>query len=177
MPAENILVTFWSRTGKTEKLALGAALGAVQARAKIRLRWLRERVEDAELDSIPEWRVNRERMGKEYIEPREDDFAWPDGIVIAIPASLSAVPTELKRFLHALATARSNGKLRSQAAAMIISGGTACDDDHSAAAFLSAALSDLHFTTVLSEPAPCVDALEAARLQGRRLVESLPKPR
>jgi hypothetical protein len=37
----NVLVTFWSRTGVTEKLALAAALGAVQAKANIRLRWLR----------------------------------------------------------------------------------------------------------------------------------------
>jgi multimeric flavodoxin WrbA len=171
MPAENILVTFWSRTGKTEKLALGAALGAVQARAKIRLRWLRERVEDGALDSIPEWRVNRERMGEEYIQPREDDFAWADGMVIAIPASLSLAATELKMYLHALATARSNGKLRSKAAAVIVSGSTACEDNHSAAAALSAALSDLDMSTVPSEPGPCVDAIETARLQGRRLVE------
>ena len=173
MPAENILVTFWSRTGKTEKLALAAALGAVQAKARIRLRWLREGVEDAELDSVPEWRVHRERMGKEYIEPREDDFAWADGIVIAIPARLSPAATELRRYLHALAAARSNGKLRSKAAAVIISGRTASDRDHSAAAFLSAALSDLHLTTVPSEPGPCVDAVETGRLQGRRLVEFL----
>lgn len=174
MPAANILVTFWSRTGKTEKLALGAALGAVQAKARIRLRWLREGIEDSQLDSIPEWRVNRERMNKEYIEPREDDFAWADGMVIAIPASLSRAATELRRYLDALATARSNGNLRSKAAAVIVSGCTACDDDHSAAAFLSAVLSDLHLPAVPCEPGPCVDAVETARLQGRRLVEFLP---
>jgi multimeric flavodoxin WrbA len=174
MPAENILVTFWSRTGKTEKLALRAALGAVQAKAKIRLRWLREVVEDSELDSIPEWRVNRERMSKEYIEPRENDFAWADGMVIAIPAGLSLAATELKMYLNAFATARSSGKLRSRAAAVIVSGRTASDDDHSAAALLSAVLSDLRLTTVPAEPALCVDAVETARLQGRRLVEFLP---
>ena len=38
----NVLVVFWSRTGVTEKLALAAALGAVQANANIRFRWLRE---------------------------------------------------------------------------------------------------------------------------------------
>lgn len=173
MPGENILVTFWSRTGKTEKLALGAALGAVQAEAKIRLRWLRESVEDPELDSIPEWRMNRERMGKEYIEPREDDFGWADGMVIALPASLSLAATELKTHFHGLAAARSNGKLRSKAAAVIISGSTACDGNHSAAAALSAALSDLYLAIVPSEPGPCVDAIETARLQGRRLVEFL----
>ena len=174
MPAENILVTFWSRTGKTEKLALGAALGAVQAKARIRLRWLREGVEDRELDSIPEWRVNRERMGKEYIEPREDDFAWADGMVIAIPARLNPATTELKKYLHALASARTNGKLRSKAAVVIVSGSTPCDGDHSAADFLSTALSELCLTTVPSEPGPSVDAVETARRQGRRLVEFLP---
>lgn len=173
MPAENILVTFWSRTGKTERLALGAALGAVQAKAKIRLRWLREGVEDSALDSIPEWRVNRERMGKEYIEPREDDFAWADGMVIAIPASLSLAATELKMYLHALATARSNGKLRMTAAAVIVAGCTARNADHSPGAFLSAVLSDLHLTTVPSEPGARVEAMETALLRGRCLVEFL----
>ena len=173
MPAENILVAFWSRTGNTERLALGAALGAVQAKAKIRLRWLREGVEDTELDSIPEWRVNRERMSKEYIEPRDDDFTWADGLVIAIPATLRLDADEVRKYLDALAASRTTGKLRSKAAALIVSGCTARDDDHSPAAFLSGVFSDLSLTTVPSEPGPCVDAVETARLQGRRLVESL----
>ena len=42
----NVLVVFCSRTGRTEKLALAAAVGAVQARANIRLRWLREAADD-----------------------------------------------------------------------------------------------------------------------------------
>ena len=174
MPAENILVTFWSRMGKTERLALGAALGAVQAKAKIRLRWLREVVEDSELDSTPEWRVNRDRMSKEYVEPRENDFAWADGMVIAFPASLNLAATELKMYLNALAAARNNGTLRSKAAVVIVSGSTACADNRSAAAALSAVLSELDIPTVPSQPDPCVDAAETARLQGRRLVEFLP---
>jgi hypothetical protein len=112
----NILVTFWSRTGVTERLALAAALGAVQAKAKIRLRWLRETVDDRELGSIPEWRENRERMGKEYVAPREADVPWADGLIVAIPSSLSPDAPELKTYLDTLAAAHREGKLRSKAA-------------------------------------------------------------
>ena len=63
----NTLVTFSSRTGSTETLALAAALGAVQARSLIRLRWLRENVDDETVNQVAEWRANRDRMAREYI--------------------------------------------------------------------------------------------------------------
>src|ERR1700689_3202389 len=95
----NTLVTFSSRTGSTEKLALAAALGAVQARSYIRLRWLRENVEDEMVDRVPEWRANRARMAKEYIAPREVDFLWADVLMIGMPARDGVTSPEWRIYL------------------------------------------------------------------------------
>ena len=98
----NTLVTFSSRTGATERLALAAALGAVQARALIRLRWLRENVDDPTIDGLPEWRENRVRMAREYIAPREIDFLWADVLVLAMPARDGDSSPEWKTYLDGL---------------------------------------------------------------------------
>ena len=79
MPASNVLVVFWSRFGSTEKLALAAAVGAVQGRANIRLRWLREESWDP---AVPGWRESRERMEAEYIQPRVIDIEWANAVVL-----------------------------------------------------------------------------------------------
>jgi len=176
MPGVNILVTFWSRTGRTEKLALAAALGAVQAKANIRLRWLRETLDDRELDSVPEWQENRKRMSRDYVAPREDDYPWADGMLIAIPASLSPAASEFKTYLHGLAAAYRNGKLRAKAARLIVSSPTPSEGnnferDNTAASALIDLLSGLSVTAVPPESGPSVDPVELARLEGRQLAE------
>jgi NAD(P)H dehydrogenase (quinone) len=108
----NTLVTFSSRAGATEKLALAAALGAVQARANIRLRWLRENVEDRSIDSVPGWRENRARMTKEYIAPREIDFLWADVLLLGMPARDGESSPEWKTYLDGLMALQPAGKLR-----------------------------------------------------------------
>jgi hypothetical protein len=72
----NVLVIFSSCTGATERLALAAAVGAVQARANIRLRRLPD-----------ESSVNGEeliRMRREYVPPTKPDAAWADAVIIAM---------------------------------------------------------------------------------------------
>jgi hypothetical protein len=110
----NTLVTFSSRTGVTERLALAAALGAVQARALIRLRWLRENVDDQTVAGVPEWKENRDRMAREYIAPREIDFLWADVLVLGMPARDSS--PELNAYLDGLKVLQSAGKLKGKVA-------------------------------------------------------------
>jgi multimeric flavodoxin WrbA len=85
MANANVLVVFWSRWGETERLALAAAEGAVQGRANIRLRWLREEAPAEQVHSDPAWEQNRARMEKEYIAPRAVDVEWATGVVLATP--------------------------------------------------------------------------------------------
>ena len=119
----NTVVTFSSRTGETERLALAAALGAVQARSLIRLRWLREDVDDAMIGSVPEWRENRARMAKEYIAPREIDFLWADVLVLGLPARDGVSSPELKTYLDALMPLQAGGKLHGKVGTAFSAGG------------------------------------------------------
>ena len=80
MAPTRVLITFHSRTGETEKLAGAAALGAVQARALVRLR----RVPDA--DASADDARNRDavaRMRREYALPARSDVEWADAMVLA----------------------------------------------------------------------------------------------
>jgi NAD(P)H dehydrogenase (quinone) len=155
----NVLVVFYSRTGRTERLALAAAVGAVQARANIRLRWLREAADDQTIEAVPGWKENRERMEKEYIAPREVDAAWADALILGT----CGVPPELKDYLGSLDVLRSEGKLGDKI-------GTAFSSLSNAdCAPLSASLLQLGLIMVPS--GSNADAIENARLQGRRVTE------
>jgi len=73
----NVLVIFYSCCGETEKLALAAAVGAVQARANIRLRRLTDSGEQ-----IVECQDALARMRREYVPPTAADTAWADAVII-----------------------------------------------------------------------------------------------
>ncbi|MGA2211803.1 MAG: NAD(P)H dehydrogenase [Bryobacteraceae bacterium] len=155
----NVLVVFASRTGGTEHLALAAGLGAVQAKANIRLRWLREAIEGQAIKSVPGWKENRERMEKEYIAPRTVDSEWADAIVIAA----SGASPEFSDYLATLQALSSQGKLAGKIAAAFSS------RSHADSASILAALAQLDFILVPSGSQPM--ALEKARRQGRRVTE------
>jgi hypothetical protein len=71
----NVLVIFYSTSGATEKLALAAAVGAVQARANIRMRRLTDSGEESQECA---------RMRREYIPPAESDAVWADAVIIGL---------------------------------------------------------------------------------------------
>ena len=95
----NVLVVFYSRYGKTEKIALAAGIGAVQARANIRLRRLPDLADPATIESDAAWKENLERMKMDYIAPREIDTEWADVLLLAAPAdSIGEMQNFLKSF-------------------------------------------------------------------------------
>jgi NAD(P)H dehydrogenase (quinone) len=167
----NTLVTFSSRTGSTERLALAAALGAVQARANIRLRWLRENVDDQTVDRVSGWRENRDRMAKEYIAPREVDFLWADVLVIGIPARDGVSSPELKTYLDGLKALQSAGKLSGKVGTAFTAESTGTGRGDSALVSLCSVLAGLDLILVPPDPAATGNAVESARLHGRRLTE------
>jgi hypothetical protein len=80
----NVLVVFPTRGEWIERLALAAAVGAVQGRANIRLRCL-----EAAAD-------------KEFIAPRDADADWADAIL-----AVMAGPTDpLKQYIDSLGAGR-----------------------------------------------------------------------
>ena len=98
----NVLVVFYSRFGATERLALSAAVGAVQGRANIRLRRLADAADENTIAGVPGWRENRDRMNREYVTPREADVGWADAILLGIPSGSAeaALWSEWLRTLH-----------------------------------------------------------------------------
>jgi hypothetical protein len=95
----NALVVFYSRHGETERLALAAGVGAVQARANIRLRRLKDLADAATIASDPRWTENLQRMLPDYIAPREIDAEWAD---LILTASCPASPAEMDQYLKSL---------------------------------------------------------------------------
>jgi hypothetical protein len=77
----NVLVVFLSRGESMERLALAAAVGAVQGRGNIRLRCLR----DADVDT-------------EFVAPRPSDAEWADAILAGMPVEPGDAPDALPRF-------------------------------------------------------------------------------
>ena len=82
----NVLVIFYSCSGRTEKLALAAAVGAVQARANIRMRRLTDSGEQ-----IPECNEALARMRKEYVPPAPTDAVWADAVIIGMNGTIAGV--------------------------------------------------------------------------------------
>jgi NAD(P)H dehydrogenase (quinone) len=90
MPVDdvNVLVTFYSRGGETERLAVLMAEGAVQAGARIRLRRARDVASEETIAQDPAWLAARNRMHQEYAAPRVADADWADLLCFGTPAGL-----------------------------------------------------------------------------------------
>ena len=147
-PDVNVLITFYCLDGATEKLALAAAVGAVQGRAAIRLR---------RLNPQPGESITEERLNREYVAPKEADARWADAIVLGTPAGLSASSPVLNEYFGLLRNAEVRGKL----GATIVAG--------AAPEALQRAMTGLGFHVVPLERA--VDSVDGARLLGRRVAE------
>jgi hypothetical protein len=148
----NVVIIFYSRTGTTEKIALAAAVGAVEGRANIRLRRIAETAHSETIAATPEWKENHDRMSWEYIAPREADTQWAEGLVLVIPGWMNASTAEVQSCLSLCAA--TGGKV---AVALGPSG-------------LREALAAAGFTVY---PTPeSEDALECGRLSGLRVAEA-----
>jgi NAD(P)H dehydrogenase (quinone) len=105
----NALVVFYSRYGTTEKLALAAGLGAIQADANIRLRRVADRADAAAIAADANWKQNLDRMNRDYVVPRPADPVWADVIILATPAESS---NEVEAYVASLPSMGSmSGKL------------------------------------------------------------------
>jgi len=107
LPPINVMVVFYSRYGETERLALAAGVGAVQARANIRLRRLKDLAGAEIIARDPRWAENLARMTPEYIAPREIDAEWADVILLA---SCPDSPGEAEQYLQALQAKPKEGR-------------------------------------------------------------------
>jgi flavodoxin len=117
-----VLVTFYSRSGATEALAHAAAVGAVQARAGIRLRRMPDADEHAVLERLSESRDSLRRMHREYVGPREADVLAVDALIVGSPADIDTGSPEWASYVELLERLKADGKLSGKVAAAIETG-------------------------------------------------------
>lgn len=162
-----VLVVFSSRTGTTEKLALASGVGAVQARARIRLRRL---AEDERSDPGESAGAEEARMSREYVSPTEADLEWADALALcpSFPPGDSTPGLEWREFFAVLSRMGRAGRLDGKIAAVVagLSGQDLSDSSRAQNGLGAALLSGL----VVLPPAPAgEDPVVAAGVQGRRL--------
>jgi hypothetical protein len=153
----NVLIVFYSRYGKAEKLALAAGLGAIQTKANIRLRRVTDLASHETIEADPAWKQNLTRMNMDYVAPRPADPTWADVIILATPGDSTS---ELERYV---ATLRSIGSMDGKIAAPLAGG------NHESALkpiYAAAACAGL---IVAPTSAPSGDAVASARAYGRRV--------
>jgi NAD(P)H dehydrogenase (quinone) len=155
----NVLVVFYSKHGTTEKLALAAGLGAIQARANIRLRRVADLADRQTIEASPEWRDNVDRMNRDYVAPRPADPLWADVIVLATPERSCA---EIEQYCGVLGTDRG---LTGKIAAPLIAGG---DVSALRPVYAAAACAGL---IVAPPPAASGDPLAAAKTFGQQVTK------
>jgi len=125
MSPVTVLITFYSCCGETEKLALAAAVGAVQARAHIRLRRLPDGGAAESMNATEDCIATLQRMHKEYVPPTESDFASADALIFAASARTGLAPPEWSRCFGMLEKLHAEGKLEGKVAATLSLGSDA----------------------------------------------------
>jgi hypothetical protein len=145
----NAVVIFYSRDGHTESLALAAGVGAIQARATVRLRKILE-IGDAQTTE------------SEYIAPRQIDRDWADILVLAIP---SDAPDEINRYLGSLKGL--SGKIAAPFTSRSITHG----EKDPALLALYAAAAQAGLMVVPAPPETAADPIQAVRAHARRVAE------
>ena len=120
MSEVNVLVVFYSRRGDTEKLATAAGVGAIQARANLRLRRLKDLADAETIARDPVWTMEIARMNMDYIAPREIDAQWADVILVASPVDAGA---EMTQYLAAMRASHGKPVVTITAAASAVAQG------------------------------------------------------
>jgi len=153
----NVLVVFYSRYGTAEQLGLAAGVGAIQARANIRLRRVADLADPKTIEATPAWQENLDRMNRDYVVPRPADPVWADVIVLATPADTCA---EIEGYCSSL---RSLGTMAGKLAAPLAA---ASDESALRPIYAAAACAGM---IVAPAQIDSTDPITAAREYGRRV--------
>jgi NAD(P)H dehydrogenase (quinone) len=159
MTEVNVLVVFYSRYGTAEKLALAAGVGAIQARANIRLRRVADLAARETIDASAAWKENLERMNRDYVTPRPADPEWANVIILSTP---SDSPRELEQYIDSLTAV---GSIARKIAAPLAPGNNA---SALKPIYAAAACAGLIVAPAPTEPG---DEIARARAYGQRVAQ------
>lgn len=186
----NIAVVYYSATGNIAELAHAMGRGAADAGAEVRVRRVAETAPDEAIDQNPRWRAFVDEGADPLVTL--DDLSWATGLAFGSPTRFGGPASQLKAFLDTTGGLWFQGAL----AAKVCTGFTSASTLHGGLESTILALNnhfyhwgslvmplgyhEQHVAKVTGNPygaswvsrkgaSPDADALEAARLQGRRL--------
>jgi hypothetical protein len=159
-----VVVAFSSRGGATETRALAAAVGAVNARALIRMR----RMPDVEGGAAGGESAELLRMRKEYVPPTEADIVGAEALVVAVPRRAGVDSTAWAPLATILRALADQGKLHGKVASVVAGGDPAHDAEF--ATFLLA-LGFVLVPPAASQPSSVDDHLALIQAHGRRVAD------
>jgi len=107
-----VLVVFACQSGEIEKMALSAAVGAVQARALIRLRRLPDTDNGEPTETL-------KRMRREYVPPAEADVLGANALILAANKESGESSQQWRSFLDLLGKLGAEGRLTGKVAAAV----------------------------------------------------------
>jgi NAD(P)H dehydrogenase (quinone) len=189
-----VSVIYYSSTGGVHRLAEAVAQGATAAGADVRLRRTAELAPDSAIDANPRWREHVDMVAHEIPEATLDDLEWADAYAFGTPTRFGAVSAQLKQFLDSTGGLWQRGVFIDQP----VTAFTAAHNAHGGHETTLASLNNvfIHWGAIFVAPGytdallyaaggnpygtsfvsgqsdlPPEATLEAARYQGRRLVD------
>ncbi|MFG1813688.1 NAD(P)H:quinone oxidoreductase [Kribbella sp. NPDC049174] len=192
MEPVNVAVIYYSATGTVHALARAAAEGAEKAGANVRLRKVPELAPEAAIESNPAWSQHL-RDTADMVQASLDDLAWADAVLFGTPTRFGTPSSQLKAFIDTTGPLWQQGQLVSK----VYSALTASSTAHGGQESTILALSNVFYhwggiivppgytdpiqyqsgnpygaSHVSGEGPPSEVALEAARYQARRVVDT-----
>lgn len=191
----NVAVVYYSSTGNVHQLARAVAEGAADAGADARLRRVAELAPEAAIDADPRWRAHLDTVAIDVPEVTHDDLGWADAYAFGTPTRFGGPSAELKHFIDSTVELWRGGTF----AGKPVTSFTSAFNRHGGQESTLLAMNNVfyHWGSVLVPPGytdpllyaaggnpygtshvlapngepPTREILDAARYQGRRLVE------
>lgn len=122
MASPVVVIVFQAASESIETLAMSAAVGAVQARALIRLRCVPDADAAGATADRPADRDAIARMQKEYVPPTEADVLGADGLLIVPPPGAQPTSTAWQPFVSVLERLAAEGRLAGKVGGIVQTG-------------------------------------------------------
>jgi NAD(P)H dehydrogenase (quinone) len=107
-----VAVIYYSATGNVHALASAMAEGAASRDAEVRLRRVHELAPDTAIDSNPAWRAHVDATKQSVPEASLDDLEWANAYAFGTPTRFGNVTAQLKQFLDLAGGLWQAGKLQ-----------------------------------------------------------------
>ena len=191
MDAVNVAIIYYSATGTVHALAQAIAEGAEKAGGTVRLRKVAETASQEAINAKPAWAQHIQDTA-DIAQASLDDLEWADAVIFGSPTRFGNPTSQLRAFMESPAVLWYHGKLANKVYSAFTASNTAHGGQEST--ILALGNTFYHWGGIIVPPgytdpiqfqsgnpygtshvagdgAPGEVALQAARHQGRRVVE------